>query len=222
MASYSRAHSTVSQRSCIEYCKNTAAGAAWATYLPGSSQAYFELAALLFAQKKTDEADALIRRGTEGLPKNVNGYVVVSSMLNHQGREAEAEAALRKLLQVDPNNALALNNLGYAMVERNEKLEEALVMIQRAVKAAPKNASYLDSLGWAYFKLDKLDEAERYLTEAAQMGASPLILDHLGDAFQKRGKTAQARDVWQKALMLPTTKDLADRIKAKLDATNAK
>ena len=106
------------------------------------------------------------------------------------------------------------------MVERDEKIEEALAMIQRAVKAEPKNASYLDSLGWAYFKLEKFEEAERYLTEAAQFGTSPVILDHLGDAFQKRGKTAQARDVWQKALALRINNELAARIREKLNAAS--
>jgi TonB family protein len=189
---------------------------------PEIPQGYIELATLLFLQNKSDEVDSLVRKASEYMPKNVNGYSAVSSLLQHQGHPNEAEAALRKVLTIDPNNALALNNLGYAMVERNEKLEEALAMIQRAVKAEPKNAAYLDSLGWAYFKLDKLEEAERNLTEAAQFGASPVILDHLGDVFQKRGKSAQARDVWQKALMLRAGSQLSATIKAKLDALSNK
>jgi Tfp pilus assembly protein PilF len=185
---------------------------------PDAPQAYTELAALLFLQNKFDEADDLVRRGNEYLPKNVAGYALVSNLLQHLNHGAEAEAALRKALQSDPNNALALNNLGYSMVERNEKLEEALAMIQRAVKAEPKNAAYLDSLGWAYFKLEKFEEAERYLAEAAQFGAAAAILDHLGDAFQKRGKLPQARDVWQKALMLRADPEITAKIKAKLTA----
>lgn len=176
------------------------------------------MAALLWEQDKLDEAHGLVRKASERLPKNVSGYVQLSTLLQHQGHKEKAEAALRKALEADPNNAMALNNLGYAMIERNERVEVALAMIQRAVKASPKNAAYLDSLGWAYFKLDKLEEAERHLTEAAQFGASPVILDHLGDAFAKRGKTVQARDAWQKALMLPLPRDLAARIREKLNA----
>jgi tetratricopeptide (TPR) repeat protein len=179
-------------------------------------QGLIELAALLFSQNKIDEADGL----TQSLPKNNNGYVLIANTLQHQGKRAEAEAALRKALQQDPNNALALNNLGYQMIEHDEKIEEALAMIQRAVKTEPKNPSYLDSLGWAYFKLEKFEEAERYLTEAAQFGTSSVILDHLGDAFLKRGKKDQARDVWQKALALRIPGELAARIREKLNAAS--
>jgi Tfp pilus assembly protein PilF len=105
------------------------------------------LAALLYEQKRFDEADNILRPALQRLPRNINGYVAVASLLEHTGHRAEAESALKKVLQTDPNNALALNNLGYAMVERDDRLEEALAMIQRAVKAEPKNAAYLDSLG---------------------------------------------------------------------------
>lgn len=185
-------------------------------------QSYIGLATLLYPQNKPDEVDSLVRQAMQHFPKNQSGYVLLSSLLQHLGQHSEAEAALKKALQLDANNALALNNLGYIMIERNEKVEEALAMIQRAVKADPKNAAYLDSLGWAYFKLQKFEEAERYLTEAAQMGTSPVILDHLGDAFEKRGKIPQARDVWEKALKLRAGAELSARIRAKLNAAASK
>ena len=95
-------------------------------------------------------------------------------------------------------------------------------MIKRALAADPKNGAFLDSLGWAYFKLNKLDEAERHLMEAAQFRTSPVVFDHLGDTFMKRGKPEQARDIWQKALRLSPGSELSAKIRAKLDALNAK
>ncbi|MEJ7709134.1 MAG: tetratricopeptide repeat protein [Pyrinomonadaceae bacterium] len=97
------------------------------------------------------------------------------------------------------NNAEALNNLGYFLVERNERLEEAVKMIQRAVRVEPFNSSYLDSLGWAYYKLGKFDEAERYLSDAVRRApTSATVQEHLGDTLQKRGKLEQARAAWRK------------------------
>ena len=73
--------------------------------------------------------------------------------------------------KTNPRNPIALNNLGYFLVERNEKLDEALELIKQAVKIDPTNPSYLDSLGWAYFKLGKFTEAEKNLKEAAKYDA---------------------------------------------------
>ena len=90
-------------------------------------------------------------------------------------------------------------------------------MIQRAVRAEPANSSFLDSLGWAYFKLGKLTEAERHLSEAARRdNQSATIQEHLGDLYQKLGKTDQALAAWKKALSLSVEVDEMERIKAKL------
>jgi Tfp pilus assembly protein PilF len=85
------------------------------------------------------------------------------------------------------------------------------------VRAEPTNSSFLDSLGWAYFKLGKLDDAERQLNEAARRAASSAtIQDHLGDLYQRQGKIEQARAAWQKALALSTEAAEVARITAKL------
>ena len=126
--------------------------------------------------------------------------VNVHVLINEQGEVIDASATF-----------------GYHMAERGEKLEEALAMIQRAVNADPSNRSYLDSLGWAYFKLGRLDEAERYLTRAAEGGnKSPAVFEHLGDLYDKQGRREEAIGAWQKALSLSTGAELSTRLRAKL------
>jgi Tfp pilus assembly protein PilF len=128
-----------------------------------------------------------------------------------------AEVTLREILNQTPGNPIALNNLGYFLLERNERFEEAFNLIQRALKVDPTNPSYLDSLGWAFFKLGKFAEAEKSLKNAARMDPdSAAIHEHLGDVFQKQGKLELASTSWQKALNLAS--DAADikRIKLKL------
>ena len=133
------------------------------------------------------------------------------------GDHAGAETTLREILKESPNNPIALNNLGYFLLERNLKLEEALKMIQEAVSVDPTNPSYLDSLGWAYFKLGKLSEAEKYLKEAARHDAlSSTITEHLGDVYQKQGRTEDARRQWRKALELASERSDLERIRVKL------
>lgn len=128
-----------------------------------------------------------------------------------------AETTLRDILKESPGNPIALNNLGYFLLERNERFDEALKLIQEAVNVDPTNPSYLDSLGWAYFKLNKLPEAEKHLKEAARFDSmSSTIQEHLGDIYQKQGRGDLARGHWQKALELAAEKGDLDRIKAKL------
>ena len=146
-----------------------------------------------------------------------DALITLSTAQERSGDSKGSEESLRRILARDPNNATALNNLGYFLVERNERLPEALEMIQRAVRANPTNSSFLDSLGWAYFKMGKLDEAEKHLSEAARRNtASATIQEHLGDLYQKRGKTEQARLAWQKALSLTTEAGDVARLKGKL------
>lgn len=143
--------------------------------------------------------------------------ITLSSAQERAGDVKGAEETLRRVLAKDPDNATALNNLGYFLVEHNERLPEALEMIKRAVKAEPANSSFLDSLGWAYFKLGQLDEAELHLTNAARRdNTSATIQEHLGDLYKMQGKLEQARAAWQKSLKLLTEGEQASRIKLKL------
>ncbi len=139
------------------------------------------------------------------------------------GDYAAAEETLRQILRQTPDNPIALNNLGYFLIERDKNINEAFELIQKAVKIDPTNPSYLDSFGWAYFKLEKYPEAEKYLKEAAGIDtASSTINEHLGDVYQKQGKTELARNAWQKALNLASDIQDVNRLKAKLGIKTGK
>lgn len=133
------------------------------------------------------------------------------------GEYSASETTLRDILKQSPGNPIALNNLGYFLLERNEKFEEALELIKKAVAVEPENPSYLDSLGWAYFKLGKFADAEKHLIEAGKLDPeSATIQEHLGDVYQKQGKAAAAKAAWEKALLLASNPDAIKKIKAKL------
>ena len=137
------------------------------------------------------------------------------------GDTKDAEATLRDLLKETPGNPIAMNNLGYFLLERDERYQEAFELIQQAVKIDPTNPSYLDSLGWAYFKLGKLPEAEKYLKEALRFDSSSgTINEHLGDVYHKQGKTDLAKSAWTRSLSLHS--DPADIARVKKKAAAAK
>ena len=135
------------------------------------------------------------------------------------GDFAGAETTLCGLLQETPGNPIAMNNLGYFLLERNERYQEALDLIQQAVKIDPTNPKYLDSLGWAYFKLNKFSEAERYLKDAIRYDSSSgTVYEHLGDVYQKQGKHELAKTAWSRAASLFSESGDVTRVKAKLVA----
>jgi tetratricopeptide (TPR) repeat protein len=123
------------------------------------------------------------------------------STLERQKKYEPAEEMFRKVLAADPQNATALNYLGYMLADRGVKLEEALNLIKKAVDLDPANGAYLDSLGWAYFKLGKYDLAEENLIKAAQrVGTDPTVQNHLGDLYQKTGRLKLAAAHWERAV----------------------
>jgi tetratricopeptide (TPR) repeat protein len=133
------------------------------------------------------------------------------------GDYASAETTLREILKQTPRNPIALNNLGYFLLERDVRFDEALDLIQRAVKIDPTNPSYLDSLGWANYKLGNLSEAEKHLRSAVKLDSgSETIHEHLGDVYLRLGKPAEARQFWQRALTLASDPADITRLKEKL------
>jgi tetratricopeptide (TPR) repeat protein len=191
---------------------------------PSDYDEYVVIASVLMNAGRGDQAVEAARKALELVPldeadQNTNALLLLSSAQERAGDAKGSEETLRKILQKNPRNASALNNLGYFLTERNERLPEALEMIQQAVRTEPSNPSFLDSLGWIYFKLGKLSEAERYLRDAARRNpASGPIHDHLGDLFNQLGKRDQALAAWRKALSLSVEVDDSARIKAKIEA----
>lgn len=154
----------------------------------------------------------------QGTERKLIARLTLATAQQMSGDFKSAEDTLRQILKESPNNPNALNNLGYFLVERNVKLEEALNLIQKALRIDPTNPNYLDSLGWAYFKLERYAEAEKYLNEAALYNAdSATIHEHLGDLYNKTGKSDMAKASWQKALNLASEKNEVDRLKSKLN-----
>lgn len=133
------------------------------------------------------------------------------------GRWPEAEADLRRALELSPNQAEVLNYLGYTWIDRGENLEEGLAMIRRAVELRPTSGAIIDSLGWAYYRMGDYPQALLYLERAVELEPSQAVLhDHLGDVYWRLGRRVEARFAWQRALGLEP--DNPEAIRAKIES----
>lgn len=129
----------------------------------------------------------------------------------------KAEPDFRKALELEPDQPMVLNYLGYSMVDKKINLTEAIAMVRKAVELKPNDGYIVDSLGWAHFRLGEYEEAVKQLERAVELKpADPVIADHLGDAYWRIGRQLEARFQWQHAKdNKPEPEDLA-RIEKKL------
>jgi tetratricopeptide (TPR) repeat protein len=171
---------------------------------PEDREVYITLSQMYSRLKRWPEAEEALDKAEQLSTKDEDKeyvYFLRGSTYERQKKYEPAEEMFRKVLGGDPQNATALNYLGYMLADRGVKLDEALGFIKKAVDLDPANGAYLDSLGWAYFKLGKYELAEDSLIKASQrIGTDPTVQDHLGDLYQKTGRLKLAAAHWERAL----------------------
>lgn len=134
-----------------------------------------------------------------------------------------AESDFRRALELNPDQPQVLNYLGYSLVERREKLDEALDMIERAVAARPDSGYIVDSLGWVLFRLGRYQEAVAHMERAVElMPVDPVVNDHLGDVYWAVGRAREAEFQWKRALSFIDPEDAdgeadPERIRSKIE-----
>ena len=129
-----------------------------------------------------------------------------------------AEADLMRALELEPDQPLVLNYLGYSWVELRRNLEEAQAMIEKAVEQRPEDGYITDSLGWVLYRLGKYEEAAPIMERAVELApVDPTITDHYGDVLWMVGRKLEARFQWRRALSFEPEEKDAVRIRAKLE-----
>jgi tetratricopeptide (TPR) repeat protein len=157
--------------------------------------------------------------GLIGKPERDNWTVFYYRGIAHERIKQwdKAEPDFRKALELEPDQPMVLNYLGYSMVDKKINLTEAIAMVRKAVELKPNDGYIVDSLGWAHFRLGEYEEAVKQLERAVELKpADPVIADHLGDAYWRIGRQLEARFQWQHAKdNKPEPEDLV-RIEKKL------
>ena len=114
---------------------------------------------------------------------------------------ALAESDFISALELSPDQPQVLNYMGYSLLERKEKLDQALKMIILAAEKSPDSYHIIDSLGWAYYKKGDFGKALLYLEKAMEIESTdPIVNDHLGDVLWMLGRKREAKFQWKKSL----------------------
>jgi len=181
---------------------------------PHDVEALSALAELQRSGKKYVEAAATYDQAIAavGIPQRENWTLFYFRGICYErsNQWPKAEADFKKALELNPDQPLVLNYLGYSWVDKGLNLEEAFKMLRRAVELQPNDGYIVDSLGWAHYKLGQYQEAAQTLEKAINLKpADPVLNDHLGDAYWRVNRRTEAHFQWNHARdMSPDPEDL--------------
>ncbi len=151
---------------------------------------------LLEKTKRVDEALASTNHWLQQFGDHAPIYFQRGLVSIRQGDFSAFERDMRKTIELDLSHAQARNALGYELVDRNLRLDEAGDLIQQAINLKPGDAAFIDSLGWWQFRKGELQSAQRTLRRAYSMMRDPEIGAHLGEVLWELGRTEEATRLW--------------------------
>ncbi len=175
---------------------------------------YVYLSSLYEEDKKLSSAERILKEGLFALPQSIDLHYSLGVLYEKTNRFHESINEMESVLKIDPENADALNFIGYTFADRGVRLDEAEKMIKKALTLKPGNVYMIDSLGWVYFRQNRMDLAIKYLKEASNgLPNDATIAEHLGDAYAKAGRMSEAIEIYRQALKLnPANSDLQKKL----------
>ena len=176
--------------------------------------AFLMLASVEVSRGSVDQAIDAYHRAIQTNPRDVRSYVALGGLLETRNQWQDAEDLYKKALAIQPDYALAANNLSYLMLEHGGDLSVALSLAQTGRKGMPDSPNSADTLGWAYYKQGVYGSAIDLLQEAIKAGAdNPTYHYHLGMAYQKANNFDMAKKQLEYTLQISPNYSQADEIR---------
>ncbi len=151
-------------------------------------------AELLKSSGQLDQAIQLISESLKDDPNNIQ-LLYNRAMLAAEKKSLQMlEQDLRKVIELEPNHAHALNALGYTLADETDRYTEAKQLIEKAYALLPNDPAIIDSMGWVLFKLGDYENAKTYLLQAMKIRKDPEIASHLGQLLIAMGKKKEAKE----------------------------
>ncbi len=154
---------------------------------------------LLQGQGLYDRALSTASKALAEHPENQNLLYARAMLQETVGQIGQAEADLKRMIELQPENPTALNALGYILTVHTDRLDEARGYIEEALAIDPDNPAILDSMGWVLFRQGNSAKALDYLRQAYDILPDPEIATHYGEVLWTVGEEAQARVIWERA-----------------------
>lgn len=166
----------------------------------GQIRIYLAQGEVLRSVNRQQDAMAIYNRALKEAPDNTDLLYARALTAEKLDMLDRAEADLRKVLSSEPENANALNALGYTLADRTQRYEEAKNYILKAAQLLPDDPAILDSLGWVYYRLGEYQTAIKWLRKAFAQLEDAEIAAHLGEVLWVSGQKKEAEKIWQRGL----------------------
>jgi len=153
---------------------------------------------VLRSVSRHQEAYSLYNNALELSPENTDLLYARALTAEKLDLLEVTESDLKMVIMHEPENASALNALGYTLADRTERLNEAREYILKAAQLLPADPAILDSLGWVYYRLGQYEDAIKWLSKAFEQLEDAEIAAHLGEALWMDGQTQKAKNIWNK------------------------
>lgn len=155
---------------------------------------------LLIKHDELQAAYTLVSQALQDTPNNTNLLYSRGLLAEKMGNLDQLETDLRHIISLQPEDAEAINALGYTLANKTDRIDEALVLIQQALALSPENPAIIDSLGWAYYRLGDLEQALKLLQRAFDDFPDHEVAAHLGEVLWQLKRNDEAQTIWQQGL----------------------
>ena len=165
-----------------------------------STRIYRAEAEILSRHDRLEDSLSVYDHAIEERPDNVDLLYARAMLAEKLDRLDILERDLRTILTNDPDNADALNALGFTLADRTNRYDEALKLLERALELKPDDYYVIDSMGWVLYRMGRLEEAVEFLQRAFMLSNDPEVAAHLGEVLWVMGRKDAARKIWDSAL----------------------
>ncbi|MCI2810215.1 tetratricopeptide repeat protein [Eoetvoesiella caeni] len=146
---------------------------------------------------RTDLAVDLLVKADKSMPNSSEIKYDLGMLYERQGKYDDFEKMMRRVIELEPDNANAYNSLGYTLVEQNTRLDEAQDLLEKALQLEPDSPFILDSVGWYFYRTNDLPAALEYLQRSYDLMPLGDVAAHLGEVLWKLNRHEDARRVWR-------------------------
>ena len=168
---------------------------------PEDPEINYYLGTLCSRQQKFQQAIKYLAKSDEVEPENVQTLLALAAAYDEVREYSRSEEIYAKLVKLEANSPIVLNNYAYHLSVMGVRLNEALEMVKKALQADEDNAPYLDTLGWIYYQLGDYQNARTYIEKSLALRTdSAEVMEHLGDVYLKLGDRTTAEQYWRRAL----------------------
>ncbi len=151
---------------------------------------------------RTDTAVEILERADKNIPDSAEIKYDLAMLQERQGNIEGFETLMKRVIEIDPENANAYNALGYTYADQDRLLDEAEDLLERALDLDPDNPYILDSVGWYLFRVGDNEAAIEYLQRSYRQLPSADVAAHLGEVLWVSERQDEARKVWKEGIGL--------------------